>query len=81
MIYLCIVIYITISHVQSDHHQDLVIDAKFAHSKVLEKNIMNNEKVGVVKLGYNHEIFSITSKSSLLILLTLVSLDIENFPY
>jgi hypothetical protein len=42
---------------------------------------MNNEKVGVVRLGYNHEIFSITSKNSLLILLTLVSLDIENFPY
>jgi hypothetical protein len=47
--------------------------------KVLEQNIMNNEKVGVVRLGYNHEIFSITSKSSLLILLTLVSLDIETF--
>jgi hypothetical protein len=47
--------------------------------KVLEQNIMNNEKVSVVRLGYNHEIFSITSKSSLLILLTLVSLDIETF--
>jgi hypothetical protein len=42
-------------------------------------NIKNNEKVGVVRLGYNHEFFSITSKSSLLILLTLVSLDIETF--
>ncbi len=59
MIYLCIVIYITISHVQSDHHQYLVIDAKFAHAKVLEQNIMNNEKVGVVRLGYNHEIYNI----------------------
>jgi hypothetical protein len=47
--------------------------------KVLEQNIMNNEKVGVVRLVYNHESFSITSKSSLLILLTLVSLDIETF--
>jgi hypothetical protein len=40
-------------------------------------NIKDNEKVGVVRLGYNHEIFPITSKGSLLILLTLVSLDIE----
>jgi len=40
-------------------------------------NIKNNEKVGVVRLGYNHEFFFITSKSSSLILLTLVSLDIE----
>jgi hypothetical protein len=47
--------------------------------KVLEQNIMNNEKVGVVRLGYNHEFFSITSKSFLLILLTLVSLDTETF--